>query len=89
MNRNDRKIAIAALLVAALALVGIWLADSSDGLPMGSASSGESLDSSRQAFSHPSVPYDVKSRPQPETFPFDPNTAAPSRMESHLPLPSG
>ena len=75
MNRNDRKIAIAALLVAALALVGIWLADSSDGLPMGSASSGESLDSSRQAFSHPSVPYDVKSRPQPETFPFDPNTA--------------
>ncbi len=75
MNRNDRKIAIAALMVAVLALVGIWLADSSDGLPKSTASSSEPIDSTQRAFYQRSMTYDATARRQPETFPFDPNTA--------------
>ncbi|MBQ7513697.1 MAG: helix-hairpin-helix domain-containing protein [Prevotella sp.] len=87
MNRNDRRIAIAALLVAGLALVVIWLLDTPEGLPEGVASSADSLDSTRRlssrpsSFSHPSsyshssVGYDATPSRTPETFPFDPNTA--------------
>ena len=87
MNRNDRKIAIAALLVAGLALVGIWLLDAPGESLEGVASSADSLDSTRQlsaqrsygsqrsSFSHSPVGYDATSSRPPETFPFDPNTA--------------
>ena len=73
MNRNDRKIAIAAIGVALLALVGIWLTASSDGPQKEDAfAAPHKAKSHRKAI----VRYaDVPSRPQPETFPFDPNTA--------------
>ena len=73
MNRNDRKIAIAAIGVALLALVGIWFTASSDGPQKEDAfAAPHKAKSHRKAI----VRYaDVPSRPQPETFPFDPNTA--------------
>ena len=73
MNHNDRKIALAALGVALLALVGIWLTASSDGPQKEDAfAAPHKAKSHRKAI----VRYaDVPSRPQPETFPFDPNTA--------------
>ena len=73
MNHNDRKIAIAAIGVALLALVGIWLTASSDGPQKEDAfAAPHKAKSHRKAI----VRYaDVPSRPQPETFPFDPNTA--------------
>lgn len=73
MNRNDRKIAIAAIGVALLALVGIWYTASSDALQEETASSAPHKAKYRRKGV---VRYaDVPSRPQPETFPFDPNTA--------------
>ena len=73
MNRNDRKIAIAAIGVALLALVGIWFTASSDALQKETASSAPHKAKYRRKGV---VRYaDVPSRPQPETFPFDPNTA--------------
>lgn len=76
MNRNDRKIAIAAIGIALLAFVGVWLADTPEGLPKG-ASPSASLDSgSHRAHVQRPVQYDaIPSRPTPESFPFDPNTA--------------
>lgn len=73
MNHNDRKIAIAAIGVALLALVGIWFTASSDGPQKEDAfAAPHKAKSHRKAI----VRYaDVPSRPQPETFPFDPNTA--------------
>ena len=73
MNRNDRKIAIAAIGVALLALVGIWFTASSDGPQKETAFAvPHKAKYRRKAI----VRYaDVPSRPQPETFPFDPNTA--------------
>lgn len=80
MNRNDRKIAIAAIGIALLALVGIWLADSSAPLPKGEAHTA-SPDSLRRTSAQLSVQYDaMPSRPQPESFPFDPNTADSSQL---------
>jgi len=84
MNKNDRKIAIAALVVATLALVGIWLADLSAGPSSGiSASRADApFDSIRRSFPHSpygspggSVGYDATPSRPPESFPFDPNTA--------------
>ena len=73
MNRNDRKIAIAAIGVALLALVGIWFTASSDALQKETASSAPHKAKYRRKGV---VRYaDVPSRPQPETFPFDPNIA--------------
>jgi DNA uptake protein ComE-like DNA-binding protein len=74
MNRNDRKIALAAIGVALAALGGIWLAGSeNEALPTTVVASDTLRTMTRH---HRSV---VKEDPLPvrhvETFPFDPNTA--------------
>ena len=79
MNRNDRKIALAAIGVALAALGGIWLAGSEDeALPTIVVASDTLRTMTRH---HRSV---VKEDPLPvrhvETFPFDPNTADSSQL---------
>ena len=79
MNRNDRKIALAAIGVALAALGGIWLAGSEDeALPTTVVASDTLRTMTRH---HRSV---VKEDPLPvrhvETFPFDPNTADSSQL---------
>ena len=78
MNRNDRRIALAALIVGVLALVGIFLTGGADdanqlgesGIYSRTGKSGHSRKSSPQ-----SPYYAVGESPKPERFPFDPNTA--------------
>lgn len=73
MNHNDRRIVFAAVGVALLALVGIWFTASSDGQQKGAEPSVSYKGKSR---GKTVVHYaDIPSRPEPETFPFDPNTA--------------
>lgn len=79
MNRNDRKIALAAIGVALAALGGIWLAGSeNEALPTTVVASDTLRTMTRH---HRSV---VKEDPLPvrhvETFPFDPNTADSSQL---------
>ena len=79
MNRNDRKIAIAAIGVAFAALAGIWLTGSEDeALPM----TGVANDTLRTLTGHQRRV--VQESPLPvrhvETFPFDPNTADSSQL---------
>lgn len=79
MNRNDRKIALAAIGVALAALGGIWLAGSeNEALPTTVVASDTLRTMTRH---HRSV---VKEDPLPvrhvDTFPFDPNTADSSQL---------
>ena len=79
MNRNDRKIALAAIGVALAAFGGIWLAGSeNEALPTTVVASDTLRTMTRH---HRSV---VKEDPFPvrhvETFPFDPNTADSSQL---------
>ena len=79
MNRNDRKIALAAIGVALAAFGGIWLAGSeNEALPTTVVASDTLRTMTRH---HRSV---VKEDPLPvrhvETFPFDPNTADSSQL---------
>ena len=79
MNRNDRKIALAAIGVALAALGGIWLTGSEDeALPTTVVAS----DTLRTMTGHHRPV--VKEGPLPvrhvETFPFDPNTADSSQL---------
>ena len=79
MNRNDRKIALAAIGVAFAAFGGIWLAGSeNEALPTTVVASDTLRTMTRH---HRSV---VKEDPLPvrhvETFPFDPNTADSSQL---------
>ena len=79
MNRNDRKIALAAIGVALAALGGIWLAGSeNEALPTTVVASDTLRTMTRH---HRSV---VQEDPLPvrhvETFPFDPNTADSSQL---------
>ena len=66
MNRNDRKVAIAALAVATIALVALWLTQD-DSHPA-------STQSKRFQTSRP-VQYAATAPKRAERFPFDPNTA--------------
>ncbi len=79
MNRNDRKIALAAIGVALAALGGIWLAGSEDEALPTSIVANDTLRTLTNR--HRSV---VKEDPLPvrhvETFPFDPNTADSSQL---------
>ena len=72
MIRSDRRIALAALVVATLALVGIWIS----GRDVTDATATSGVDNSSTIARKHSTPqyYAVESR-TPERFPFDPNTA--------------
>lgn len=77
MNRNDRKIAIAAVCVGVLALVGIWLGGENP--PTRTQSDEDTRDYRESRLSRGSRDssnsyYAVESRVA-ERFPFDPNTA--------------
>ena len=83
MNRNDRRVAIAAVCVGVLALVGIWIGG--DNPPTSTQGDEETRNSSYSRESRLSRGssgsrdssnsyYAVESRPV-ERFPFDPNTA--------------
>lgn len=73
MNKNDRKIALGACLVAVLAFVALFLTGSNEQSGSDTRSSHSSHNSH---YSHPSH-YSYSDTPsrQPESFPFDPNTA--------------
>lgn len=78
MNRNDRRIALAALIVGALALVGIFLtggADDANQHGQSSHTSKSSRTSKTRETSQSSPYYAVGEAPKAERFPFDPNTA--------------
>lgn len=84
MNRNDRRIALAALIVGALALVGIFLTGGADDASQ-SGDSGKynrtgkysrTNNHGRTGETNQSSPYyAVGESPKAERFPFDPNTA--------------
>ena len=71
MNRNDRRILIAALIVGFLALTGVFFL----GHPEETRDTSESRNSSYSSDTRFSKPYAVTDARQAETFPFDPNTA--------------
>ena len=73
MNKNDRKIALGACLVAVLAFVALFLTGSNEQSGSDTRSSHSSHNSH---YSHPSH-YSYSDTPsrQAESFPFDPNTA--------------
>jgi len=77
MNRNDRRVAIAALIVGVLALTGFWLAGerhpSDDERSASTIFQGDTLRGKRKTNNNPSY-YATPIR-QAERFPFDPNTA--------------
>lgn len=79
MNRNDRKIALAAIGVALAAFGGIWLAGSENEVLPTTVVASDTLRTMTRH--HRSV---VKEDPLPvrhvETFPFDPNTADSSQL---------
>lgn len=78
MNRNDRRIALAALIVGALALVGIFLTGGADDANQRGQSghiSKSSRTSKTRETSQSSPYYAVEESPKAERFPFDPNTA--------------
>ena len=80
MNRNDRRVAIAAVCVGVLALVGIWIGGENP--PTSTQGDEETRDSRESRFSRNSREtrdssnsyYAVEGRAV-ERFPFDPNTA--------------
>ena len=73
MNHNDRRIALAALGVALLASIALWFTTSPEAAQQDAAPSVSYKGKSR---GKTVVHYaDIPSRPEPETFPFDPNTA--------------
>ena len=80
MNRNDRRVAIAAVCVGVLALVGIWIGGENP--PTSTQGDEETRDSRESRLSRGSREnrdssnsyYAVESR-SVERFPFDPNTA--------------
>ena len=75
MNRNDRKIAVATLVVGTLALVGIWLT-AHDVPPATEHLAVTSSDTIRRSLhqTHRPMQYATETY-RPERFPFDPNTA--------------
>ena len=71
MNRNDRRIAIAALILGVLALVGLFVAGEGDGAH-GAYESHKAYESHET--NEPHEPHESQMAVV-ETFPFDPNTA--------------
>ena len=77
MNRSDRRIAVAATLVAVMALVALFATDGEDKTPVSTAVRQDSVVSQRP---HRQGYYRVASQQTVETFPFDPNTADSSQL---------
>ena len=77
MIRNDRKIAVAVLVVGALALVGIWLTANDEPPvtePVAVGQADGQGDTIRHHHTRGPIQY-ATTEYQPERFPFDPNTA--------------
>lgn len=70
MNRNDRRIALAAIIIGVVALVGIFLTGNEDFSENREAKPAKPTESTE-----PTEPYSSYATCTPETFPFDPNTA--------------
>jgi DNA uptake protein ComE-like DNA-binding protein len=78
MNRSDRKIATAAIVVATLAFIALYFFGSDDGQTTSSADSIQSVrdtSAARWAQASRHTPYQVENDRPAERFPFDPNTA--------------
>ena len=75
MTRSDRKIAIGALLVGVIALVGIFLLDGQEGASTRDVSSAPVLLKGETKPARPSRYYATEPSRRVEQFPFDPNTA--------------
>lgn len=69
MNRNDRRVGIAALLVGVIALLGLWI---TDGIPVADK---ERPSYNKSRSTRRPVQYYATSARKIERFPFDPNTA--------------
>lgn len=74
MNRNDRRIAQAAIAVALLALIAFWAVGGDEPAQPQLAQATDSLATPRYQKKHRDVSYAVPTR-KIEQFPFDPNTA--------------
>ncbi len=77
MIRNDRKIAVAVLVVGVLALVGIWLTANDEPPvtePVAVGQADGQADTIRHHHTRGPIQYATTDY-QPERFPFDPNTA--------------
>ena len=79
MNKNDRKVAIGACIVAVLALVGLFVAGGDGQTPTAARKNQQSragyrYHSARKTYEPLAAP------PKYETFPFDPNTADSSQF---------
>ena len=75
MTRSDRKIAIGALLVGVIALVGIFLLDGQEVASTRDVSSAPVLLKGETKPARPSRYYATEPSRRVEQFPFDPNTA--------------
>mgnify|MGYP002623145351 CR=1 FL=1 len=82
MNRSDRKIALGALVVAVLALTGVWLAGNHEDAVTADSPSPDAryTHSSRSTGSSRPVRYYATEPSKVERFPFDPNTADSTRL---------
>lgn len=74
MNRNDRRIAQAAIAVALLALIAFWAVGGDEPVQPQLAQATDSLATPPYQKKHRDVSYAVPTR-KIEQFPFDPNTA--------------
>jgi DNA uptake protein ComE-like DNA-binding protein len=74
MNRNDRRIAQAAIAVALLALIAFWIVGGDDPVMLQRDGTTDTLTSPQHQTKRNYVSYAVPTR-KIEQFPFDPNTA--------------
>ena len=81
MNRNDRRIALTAIAIAALALIALWLTENNNRTTAVATSANDSItqqhDTDRKGYYQRSLAITVGDVPtrHTEEFPFDPNTA--------------
>lgn len=84
MNRNDRRIALGAVCVGLLALLGLWLGGETAPDTTNAIAPTDSIPTSPNHPNNPTSPTNPSKTPSPyyavpshavERFPFDPNTA--------------
>lgn len=92
MNRNDRRIGVGAIVVAAMALLGLYLGGSDQQPPVATSQedsaqhpfSADSKEASRHRSYYSSadaIHYSTE-QPQPQRFYFDPNTADSTQLQN-------